>query len=216
MAVKSISNLRKFRSKELKAIMKKFKIKGRSGKKEELVQAIRNNEQWSVIKQQITIPVRPKRTFSAAQIRAQEAFTKRVKGKQRTKKIVKLEAIEEVTGEKDADLLKLLQEETKEVAKFDIELEADVVDKKIKSEESLVIFEELSDKDFNDFLKVIHPADQRSTDTVEYILSLMSSKKLELQEEKVDIQLDIAILSGKQRKEFEERLRLVNKLLQLL
>lgn len=216
MAVKSVSNLRKFRMSELKNIMKKFKIKGRSGNKEELVQAIRTDTQWVVIKLEITIPIRKKRTFSPAQIRAQQAFTKRVKTGVRTRKIVKLEKKEDITGEKDDELLKLLREETREQQKFDIELEAELVDFKILDEDILQLFEDLGDKDFNDFLKIIHPADQRTTETVEYILSLMESSLEELEEEKEDLELDIDILKGKEKKEIAERLRLLKKLINRL
>ncbi len=74
MPIKSVTQLKKFRSGELSKIMKKYKIKGRSKSKAEKIQLIRNNSQWNQIRNDISIPVRPKRKFSAKQLAHQREF----------------------------------------------------------------------------------------------------------------------------------------------
>ena len=77
MPIKSVSNLKKFRSGELSDIMKKFGIKGLSKSKQEKIDIIRDSVNWVQIKQSVSIPKRAPKVFSAAQLAAQKAFADR-------------------------------------------------------------------------------------------------------------------------------------------
>ncbi len=103
MPIKSVSNLKKFRSGELSAIMKKFGIKGLSKSKQEKINIIRDSDSWVQIKQSVSIPKRAPKVFSAAQLAAQKAFANRNRKGSNKKPVRKVSA-----AVKDIDLKHLL------------------------------------------------------------------------------------------------------------
>ena len=64
MVLKSITNLKKFRVKELKDLIKKHKIGKITGKKSDLISRISNSDKWKQIKEIENMPVRAKRKFT--------------------------------------------------------------------------------------------------------------------------------------------------------
>ena len=92
------SQLNKFKNDELSNIMKTYKIKGRSKNKPEKIELIVNNPQWEQIKNDISLPVRPKKKFSKKQLEVQRRFAQQHR---RRKKIgvKELRQLNDVIGE---------------------------------------------------------------------------------------------------------------------
>ena len=74
MPIKSVSQLKKLHKDELKDVMRKWNIKGLSGNKDALVNAIRSDTRWKEIRETITIPEREPKKFTKRQLEAQERF----------------------------------------------------------------------------------------------------------------------------------------------
>ena len=229
MAIKSVSNLRKFNTTELKNIMRKYKIKGLSGKKEQLVQSIRNNKQWNEIKQTLNIPVRKKRKFSPKQLAAQQAFKNRVQNKNKKKTIVKLELEDinndDLTLEREMELLSLLKEEEKKLQQdineqqhqgisFDIDEEIEMIDSKIRFDEILTIFENLTEFQMNNLLNIIYPSSDKPSLLVEDLIKYSILNTPQLNELIEDLELDIDILEQPEQQTFIIRKKFANQFLE--
>jgi hypothetical protein len=85
MAIKDVRQLKKFRVNELKEIMIKWRIVGRSKPKAIMIEKIRADKNWPEIKESISVPIREKKKPSQKQVESRKRFSEMVKKKNKGK-----------------------------------------------------------------------------------------------------------------------------------
>jgi hypothetical protein len=82
----SETNIKKLKTTDLRAIMKQYKIKGRSGTKQKLISRIISSDKWPEIQKNYIMPVKTKRKASPKQLEHRKRFGELMKAKAKANK----------------------------------------------------------------------------------------------------------------------------------